>query len=172
MITAVYVPPDADANANTANSSISRRLNKYPDAVYIIAGDLNHTGLKQRSLNSTNMLNVLKEEMTPWTRSTPTSSLATGPNHSLTLASLTAWLCCWFLHSAPLRKTTPTITAVTSLSDGASHQLQDCFNSINWDVLWMCDLEVFKDSVLCYIKHCMDTLWTIESALTPTRSPG
>lgn len=46
MITAVYIPPDTDANANTANSSISRQQNKYPDAVHIIAGDFNHTGLK------------------------------------------------------------------------------------------------------------------------------
>lgn len=49
---------------------------------------------------------------------------------------------------APLRNTTPIITkSVKSWPDGASHQLQECFDRTNWDVVAYQDLEVFTDSV-------------------------
>lgn len=48
MITAVYIPPDANANSaiGLLHASISRTQSIYPDAVQVIAGDFNHTDLK------------------------------------------------------------------------------------------------------------------------------
>lgn len=48
MVTAVYVPPDANAKAASSHlySSISSQQSIYPDAVHIIAGDFNHADLK------------------------------------------------------------------------------------------------------------------------------
>ena len=47
-------------------------------------------------------------------------------------------------------------STVKTLLDGASHQLQDCFERTCWDIFEHPDLEVFTDSVLCYIKNCID----------------
>ena len=48
LITAVYIPPDANANIalRLLHSSICSQQSKYPDAVFIIAGDFNHADLK------------------------------------------------------------------------------------------------------------------------------
>lgn len=48
LITAVYIPPDANANAalSQLHSSISNQQSCYPDAVHIITGDFNHVNLK------------------------------------------------------------------------------------------------------------------------------
>ncbi|KAM9495214.1 E3 ubiquitin/ISG15 ligase TRIM25-like [Clarias gariepinus] len=54
---------------------------------------------------------------------------------------------------APLRK-----TALTTWPAGASQQLQDCFDRTNWVVFEDSDLGGFTDSVLCYIKNCIDTV--------------
>lgn len=57
----------------------------------------------------------------------------------------------------PVRKTAPIITkTVKTWPDGASHQLQDCIDSTNWEIFEHADLEVFTDTVLCYIKNCTD----------------
>ncbi|KAK3541571.1 hypothetical protein QTP86_031647, partial [Hemibagrus guttatus] len=40
----------------------------------------------------------------------------------------------------------------------ASQQLEDYFDRTNWDIFEHPDLEVFTDSVLCYIKNCIDTV--------------
>ncbi len=47
MITAVYIPPDANANSaiGPLHSSISSQQSTYPDAVHIIAGDFLITGI-------------------------------------------------------------------------------------------------------------------------------
>ncbi|KAK3548144.1 hypothetical protein QTP70_004852 [Hemibagrus guttatus] len=74
---------------------------------------------------------------------------------------------------ASLRKTAPTITkSVKILPDGASQQLQDCFDRTNWDIFEHPDLEVFTDSVLCYIKNCMDTV-TVDKRIRvyPNQNP-
>ncbi|KAK3519478.1 hypothetical protein QTP70_031483 [Hemibagrus guttatus] len=48
MITAVYIPPDANANLAIGHlhASICSQQCTYPDAVHIIAGDFNHADLK------------------------------------------------------------------------------------------------------------------------------
>ncbi|KAK3507142.1 hypothetical protein QTP70_008626 [Hemibagrus guttatus] len=58
---------------------------------------------------------------------------------------------------APLCKTACTSTKIINTwPDGAYQQLQDCFNRTNWDVFEHQELGVFTDSVLCYIKNCID----------------
>ncbi len=45
---------------------------------------------------------------------------------------------------------------VKTWPQAASQHLQDRFNRTNWDVFEHPDLEVFTDSVLFYIKNCID----------------
>lgn len=42
--------------------------------------------------------------------------------------------------------------------EGASQQLQDCFENTNWDVFEHQDLEEQTSAVLGYITHCVDTV--------------
>lgn len=59
----------------------------------------------------------------------------------------------------PLRKSALTTTkTVKTWPEGASHQLQDCFERTNWDIFEHQDLEEHTTIVLCYIKNCMDTV--------------
>jgi hypothetical protein len=48
MVTAVYIPPDANASAaiGLLYANITSKQSTYPDAVHIIAGDFNHANLK------------------------------------------------------------------------------------------------------------------------------
>ena len=48
LITAVYIPPDADANIALAqlHEVISKQQSTDPETVHIIAGDFNHANLK------------------------------------------------------------------------------------------------------------------------------
>ncbi|TKS65504.1 RNA-directed DNA polymerase from mobile element jockey [Collichthys lucidus] len=74
---------------------------------------------------------------------------------------------------APLKKTAPNITkTVTIWPEGASQQLQDCFATTNWEVFEHQDLELFTDSVLCYIKNCIDTVTVVKhSRVYPNQKP-
>lgn len=73
----------------------------------------------------------------------------------------------------PLRKTAPIITkTVTTWPEDASQQLQDCFDRTNWEVFEHQDLELFTDSVLCYIKNCIETITVGRFVSSPTKSPG
>lgn len=70
-------------------------------------------------------------------------------------------------------KSAPIITkTVKTRPDDASQQLQDCFDRTNWDIFAHQDLNVFTDSVLCYIKHCTDTV-TVDKRLRiyPNQKP-
>lgn len=58
----------------------------------------------------------------------------------------------------PLRKKTPSIIkTVTTWPDGASQQLQDCFENTNWDIFRHQDLEEYTSTIL-YIQHCVETV--------------
>uniref|UniRef100_A0A3P9IGT3 Reverse transcriptase domain-containing protein n=1 Tax=Oryzias latipes TaxID=8090 RepID=A0A3P9IGT3_ORYLA len=175
MVTAVYIPPDA--NANTAighlRDSIGRQQSRYPEAVHIIAGDFNHVDLKpvlpnlhqhvKCSTREAKTLDKVYTNIKLGFRARPLPHL--GQSDHLSLLLIPAY--------TPLRKTAPTIKKTVKIwPDGASQQLQDCFERTNWDVFEHPDLEVFTDSVLCYIKNCIDTV-TVDKQIRvyPNRKP-
>ncbi|KAK3506378.1 hypothetical protein QTP70_002309 [Hemibagrus guttatus] len=150
MITAVYIPPDANANSAIGHlhGSICSQQCTYPDAVHIIAGDFNHVDLKavlpkfyqhvKCSTRGANMLDKVYSNIKLGYRARTLPHL--GQSDPLPLLLIPAY--------APLRKTAPTITkSVKIWPDGASQQLQDCFDRTNWDIFVHPDLEVFTDSV-------------------------
>ncbi len=58
-----------------------------------------------------------------------------------------------------LWKRAPTITKIVKTwPEGASQQLQDCFESTDWEVFEQQNLEQYTAAVLGYIKHCTDTV--------------
>ncbi len=59
----------------------------------------------------------------------------------------------------PIRKRAPIITKIVKTwPEGASQQLQDCFESTDWEVFEHQNLEQYTAAVLGYIKHCTDTV--------------
>ena len=161
MTTVVYIPPGANANVaiGLLHGSISGHLSKYPDAVHIIAGDFNHSDLKaalpkfhQHVKCATRGANTLDKVYTNIKLGYRAKQLPhLGKSDHMSLLLIPAY--------APLRRTAPiTIKTVKTWPEDATQQLQDCFDSTNWDVFEHQDLELFTDSVLCYIKHCTDTV--------------
>ncbi|KAK0146537.1 hypothetical protein N1851_014143 [Merluccius polli] len=175
MITAVYIPPDANANSaiGLLHGSISSQQNKYPDAVQVITGDFNHADLKAAlpkfhqhvkcATRGANTLDKVYSNIKLGYRARPLPHL--GQSDHLSLLLIPAY--------APLTKTAPTITkTVTTWPEGATQQLQDCFDRTNWGVFEHQVLEVFTDGVLCYIKNCIDTV-TVDKRIRvyPNRKP-
>ncbi|XP_013882724.1 uncharacterized protein LOC106531401, partial [Austrofundulus limnaeus] len=175
MITAVYIPPDANAKTAIAllHGSSGHLQSIYPDAVHIIAGDFNHADLKTAlpkfhqhvkcATRKANNLDKVYSNISQGYRARPLPHL--GQSDHLSLHLISAY--------TPHRKTVPTITkTIKSWPKDAAEQLQDCFDRTNWDVSEHQDLEVFTDSVLCYIKNCIDTV-TVDKRIRvfPNRKP-
>ena len=73
----------------------------------------------------------------------------------------------------PLRKSAPTTSrTVKTWPEGASQQLQECFESTNWDVFEHQDLEQYTTAVLGYIKYCTDNV-TVDKCIWvyPNKKP-
>jgi hypothetical protein len=59
----------------------------------------------------------------------------------------------------PLRRTTkPCIKIITTWPEGALSQLQDCFSSTEWSLFEQGDLQEYTETVLFYIKTCIDNV--------------
>lgn len=51
----------------------------------------------------------------------------------------------------------PTIKTITTWAGNTLSGLQDCFQHTDWDLFEHHNLEIFTETVLDYIKFCMDT---------------
>ncbi len=111
-------------------SAINTKLNKYPEAVHIIAGDLNHVDLKavfpkfhQHVTCATRgeiILDIVYSNIKQGYRAIPTSHL--GQSDHISLFMLPAHI--------PLRKSEPpTSKTVKIWPVGATSQLQDCLTT-------------------------------------------
>lgn len=69
VITAVYIPPDANANLALGHvlAAIDKQQNNYPEGVFIVAGDFNHADLKTVVPNLISMSSVQREGIIYWT---------------------------------------------------------------------------------------------------------
>lgn len=149
MLTAVYIPPDANAIVALGHlyDTISSQQSSFPEAIHIIAGDFNHVDLKTA-------LPKLHQHV----------KCATRGDH-MALHLIPAY--------TPRRKSASTTTrTVKTWPEGASEQLQDCFESTDWDIFKHQDLGQYTTSVLDYIKYCIDNV-TVEKRIWvyPNRKP-
>lgn len=61
---------------------------------------------------------------------------------------------------SPIRKKTQAIKkTVKTWPEGASHQLQDCFERNKVNIFEHCDLEKYTLTVLSYIRNCIKICW-------------
>lgn len=99
------------------------------------------------------MSNVLQEEKTHWTNIKKGFRARTlphlGQSDHMSLLLIPAYI--------PLRRSAPTTSrTIKTWPEGASQQLQDCFEMTNWEVFEHQDLEQHTTAVLDYIKFCTD----------------
>lgn len=120
LITAVYIPPNADAKValGLLHSSISSQQSRYADAVFVIAGDFNHADLKavlpkfhQHVKRGANTLDKVYSNIKKGYKVRPLPHLAQSDH--LCLLSVPAY--------TPLRKTDSIITRTVKIwQDGAT----------------------------------------------------
>lgn len=127
----------------------------YPEAVHSIAGNFNHLDLPKlhqhvkSAARGENTLDKVYLNIKQGFRAKPLPHL--GQSDHMSLFLMPAY--------TPLRKSAPTTTrTVKTWPEGASEQLQDCFESTIWDVFEHQDLEQYTTAVLGYIKYCMNNV--------------
>lgn len=167
IITAVYIPPDAKASSalGLLYDAVNDQQSLHPEAVHIVAGDFNHVNLKTAlpkfhqhvkcATRGNNILDKVYSNVKSGFRVKPLPHL--GQSDHLSLLVLPAY--------TPLRRSTPITTrTVITWPDTASEQLQECFESTNWEVFEHPDLELHTTAVLEYIKFCTDSV-TVEKQI-------
>lgn len=174
-MTAVYIPPDA--NTSVALTQLHTTVNKHqwnhPDGVHIIAGDFNQTCLKtvlpkftqyvKFATRGKNTLDHVYSNIKSAYMAVSLPHLGKSDHSSLLL--LTAY--------TPLRRKSKLITKIIKKwPEGALEQLQDCFEQMDWEVFEYQDLEQYTETVLFYIKVCMDNVSLIKKIqVFPNRKP-
>nr|XP_043874450.1 uncharacterized protein LOC122764210 isoform X2 [Solea senegalensis]XP_043874509.1 uncharacterized protein LOC122764439 isoform X2 [Solea senegalensis] len=161
IVVAVYIPPDA--NVSTALSLLLAIINKqqlaHPDGVFVVAGDFNKASLKtvlpkfvqfvKFATRGDNTLDNVYSNIKHAYKATPLPHLA-GSDHLC--MSLTP------TYTPLLRNTKPQTKTIKTWPEGALSQLQDCFSTTLWDLFSSHNLQEYTDTVLCYIKNCIDTV--------------
>uniref|UniRef100_A0A669B6K4 Reverse transcriptase domain-containing protein n=1 Tax=Oreochromis niloticus TaxID=8128 RepID=A0A669B6K4_ORENI len=161
IVIAVYIPPDA--NVGTALSLLLNTINKqqlaHPDGVFIVAGDFNKACLKtvlpkfvqfvDFATRGEHTLDHVYSNIRHAFRATPLPHLA-GSDHLC--MSLTP------TYTPLLRKTKPQTKTIKTWPEGALSQLQDCFSTTVWDLFSSHNLQEYTDTVLSYIRNCVDNV--------------
>ncbi len=82
------------------------------------------------------------------------------------------WVCLIPAYSPLIRTTKPCTKIIKTWPEGALTQLQDCFENTCWDLFYKEDLEKFTETVLFYIKYCMDNV-TVDKCIRifPNQKP-
>lgn len=160
-VTAVYIPPDANVKSSLARlyQTISKLQKSYPDGVHVIAGDFNQACLQSVlpkftqyvncATRGNNTLDHVYCNLKHAYRAVPLPHL--GLSDHLSLLLLPVYI--------PLRRATkPCIKTITTWPEGALSQLQDCFSRTEWSLFEHEDLHEYTDTVLSYIKICIDNV--------------
>lgn len=149
-ISAVYIPPSANVSTSLAHllTMVNEQQRRHPEGVHIVAGDFNRACLRTVLPGFVQHVRHLR-------------TLRMLINLLLCLISVSQIIChCyWYRHTPPLWR--PCTRAITTWSDNALSQLQDCFDRTDWDLFSLDDVGEHTVTVLTYIKHCVDSV-TVE----------
>ena len=174
IITAVYIPPDANAKLalNELHAAISKQQTAHPEAAFIVAGDFNHCKLKT-------VLPKFHQHVSCHTRGdktldhvytnidgayivTPLPHLGQSDHLSLFLTPK---------YSPLINRVKPSVRTIKVWPTGADSLLQDRFQHTDWSMFASqagcgshMDIDIYTSSVLDYINT------TIESVTTENRS--
>ena len=175
VVTAVYIPPDANVNAALGYllAAINKQQTTYPEGVFIVAGDFNHVNLKtvlpcfdqhvKCATRGKNILDCVYSNIKKGYRASPLAHL--GQSDHLSLSLIPAY-------RPIIKKQEATIKTFRKWPEDASLQLQDCFERTNWTLFFNQDVNEYAFAVLCYIRTCIENITTItRSRIPPNRKP-
>ncbi|KAI4889320.1 hypothetical protein NFI96_006060 [Prochilodus magdalenae] len=162
LLTAVYVPPQANAKLalSRLHDAINNQLSAHPDSVVIVAGDFNHADLKSvmpKFYNNvrfpTRESNILDQVYTyiPYLyKVKPSAHLGLSDHISLKLTPAYRPLIC---------RTKPAVRTVQVWTEEATSMMQDCFDSTDWHLFAQgADLDEYASSVMGYIHFCTENV--------------
>ncbi|XP_073669588.1 uncharacterized protein [Paramisgurnus dabryanus] len=175
VVTAVYIPPDADRNSALGHAliAIDKQQNNYPEGIFIVAGDFNHVNLKtvlpsfdqhvKCATRGNNILDCVYSNIKKGYRAFPLTHL--GQSDHLSLSLIPAY-------RPVIKKQKTIVRTVKRWSEDASLQLQDCFERTNWTLFFNQDVNEYAFTVLCYIRSCVENI-TINTSIRipPNRKP-
>ncbi|KAI4881601.1 hypothetical protein NFI96_007439 [Prochilodus magdalenae] len=162
LLTAVYVPPQANAKLalSRLHDAINNQLSAHPDGVVIVAGDFNHADLKsvmpkfynnmRFPTRESNILDKVYTNIPHLYKVKPSAHLGLSDHISLKLTPAYRPLIC---------RTKPAVRTVRVWTEEATSMMQDCFDSTDWHLFAQgSDLEEYASSVMGYIHFCTENV--------------
>ncbi|XP_047190020.1 uncharacterized protein LOC118312363 isoform X2 [Scophthalmus maximus] len=137
IVTAVYIPPDADAKAamNELYTAISKQQTAHPEAAFIVAGDFNHSNLKtvlpkfhqhvSCNTRGNKTLDHVYTNIAGAYTTTPLPHLGQSDHLSLFLIPK---------YSPLIQRVKPSVTTIKVWPAGTDSLLQDKFHHTDWSM--------------------------------------
>ncbi|KAI3375381.1 hypothetical protein L3Q82_021870, partial [Scortum barcoo] len=182
IITAAYIPPDADAKAamNGLYEAISKQQTAYPEAAFIVAGDFNHSNLKTvlpkfhqhvscQTRGDKTLDHVYTNIVGAYT-ATPLPHLGQSDHLSLFLMPK---------YSPLINRVKPSVRTIKVWPAGVDSLLQDRFRDTDWSQFASqatlgshTNIDSYSHSVLEYITTTIDSVTTERQINTyPNQKP-
>ena len=182
IITAAYIPPDADAKfaMKELHAAISKQQTVHPEAAFIVAGDFNHSNLKSVlpkfhqhvscHTRGNKTLDHVYTNMAEAYVATPLPHLGQSDHLSLFLTPKYAPL---------INRVKPSVKTIKVWPAGADFSLQERFLHTDWSMFASqatsgshTDIDCYTSSVLDYINTTIDSVTTQKQITTyPNQKP-
>ena len=163
ILTAVYIPPDANARLamKELSAAINKHQNKHPEAAFIVAGDFNHTNLKtvlprfhqhvSCHTRGDKTLDHVYSNLAGAYKATPLPHIGQSDHLSLFLTPR---------YSPLIQRVKPAVRTIKVWPEGTDAVLQDRFKNTDWNMFTHTDLDQYASSVLDYISETTDSVTT------------
>ena len=176
IITAVYIPPQADTSMalNKLYLTLCKLETTYPEAAFIVAGDFNKANLTTRLPNLNQHLDCATRagksldhcysNFRDAYKALPRPPFGKADHQSILLLPA---------YRQKLKQEAPALRSVQRWSDQSDSMLQDCFDHVDWDMFRIAsnnNIDECADSVNEFIRKYIDDVIPLATITTfPTQ---